>query len=94
MFLTSTIIDNIQWLHVYIVKLSFIIHERMQLSNNENKKPTPAFVYNDLDAILKIWKRYFNFHFFSSPGRMSGELLSYPRRRRGRGRGLARVQKL
>ena len=48
--------------HVYIVKLS--LHERMQLSNNENKKPTPAFVYNDLDAILKIWKRYFNFHFF------------------------------
>ena len=34
--------------------------------------------------------------FFSSPGRMSGELLSYPRRRRGRrrGRGRARVQKL
>ena len=33
---------------------------------------------------------------FSSPGRMSGELLSYPRRRRWRGRrrGRARVQKL
>ena len=37
---------------------------------------------------------------FSSPGRMSGELLSYPRRRRwrrrwrGRRRGRARVQKL
>ena len=33
---------------------------------------------------------------FSSPGRMSGELLSYPRRRRRRwrGRGRARVQKL
>ena len=30
----------------------------------------------------------------SSPGRMSGELLSYPRRGRGRGRGRARVQKL
>ena len=29
---------------------------------------------------------------FSSPGRMSGELLSYPRRRRGRGRGRARAR--
>ena len=31
---------------------------------------------------------------FSSPGRMSGELLSYPRRRRRHRRGRARVQKL
>ena len=39
-------------------------------------------------------------HFISSPGRMSGELLSYPRRRRwrrrwrGRRRGRGRAQKL
>ena len=34
-------------------------------------------------------------HFvFSSPGRMSGELLSYPRRRRWRWRARARAQKL